>query len=155
MPQKIRDFGRRYRPPLTRGLPGEALDAVLRLRPEPATWSALEYACHVRDAFLLYDWRVGKALTEDRPVFAAMGRDEVVVERDYNAQDPAAVLEELEAGAQRLADRLAGVTGQDWDRLGVREGEDLSVAWMARNALHEGGHHLLDIGRVLRHVRGR
>jgi hypothetical protein len=29
----------------------------------------------------------------------------------------------------------------------------LTVDWMARNVLHECGHHLLDIGRVLRAAR--
>ena len=30
----------------------------LRRRPDPATWSTLEYACHVRDVFRLYDERL-------------------------------------------------------------------------------------------------
>ena len=29
----------------------------------------------------------------------------------------------------------------------------MTVAWMARNAVHEGQHHLLDIGRALRAAR--
>jgi S-DNA-T family DNA segregation ATPase FtsK/SpoIIIE len=151
----VRAFGRRYRAPLTRGLRDEDLDAVLRARPAPDTWSALEYACHVRDALAVYDRRIGKALAEDRPVVQQMNRDAVVIERAYNAQDPAVVADELAASAERLADRLASVDGADWDRVVVREGEDLSVAWMARNAVHEGDHHLLDVGRALRHARTR
>ena len=30
----------------------------LRRRPDPSTWSPLEYACHVRDVFTLYDQRL-------------------------------------------------------------------------------------------------
>ena len=37
-------------------------------------------------------------------------------------------------------------------RVGVREGEELSVAWMAANVVHEGRHHLLDIDHVLARV---
>ena len=48
-PDALRAFGKRYRIPLTRGLKGEDLDALLRAHPIEDTWSALEYACHVRD----------------------------------------------------------------------------------------------------------
>ncbi|MBV8160394.1 MAG: hypothetical protein JO265_05670, partial [Acidimicrobiia bacterium] len=41
---RLRSLGRRYRAPLTRFLAGEDGDAILRRRPEPGVWSALEYA---------------------------------------------------------------------------------------------------------------
>ena len=37
-------------------------------RPRPDRWSALEYGCHVRDVFRLYDYRLGLMLTEDDPL---------------------------------------------------------------------------------------
>lgn len=153
--ESIRGLGRRYRAPLTRGMRDEDLDGLLRRRPEPATWSALEYACHVRDALALYDWRIKRVLAADRPELPAMRRDEVALEQAYNSQNPEEVAGELEVAAGRLADRLAAIPEDGWDRTGVRDGEELSVGWMARNAVHEGNHHLLDVGRVLRHVRGR
>jgi hypothetical protein len=42
-----------------------------------------------------------------------------------------------------------------WDRVGLRRGEERSVRFTARRAVHEGSHHLLDIGRGLRAVRDR
>ena len=39
------------------GDPGE-----LRRRPDPDTWSPLEYAFHVRDVYELYDFRLGLML---------------------------------------------------------------------------------------------
>src|SRR5207247_1517140 len=65
--ETLRSFGARYEKPLSRFLPGEDGDALLRTRPGPWTWSALEYACHVRDVFDVYDERVRRVLTEDRP----------------------------------------------------------------------------------------
>jgi hypothetical protein len=153
--ERVQGLGRRYRAPLTRAMRGEDLVPLLRRRPDPDTWSALEYACHVRDALALYDYRIGRVLAEERPELPSMRRDEVVAERDYNGQDPGGVADELEAAAEQLAKRLAGVPPEGWGRIGVRAGEPLSVSWMARNTVHEGSHHLLDIGRVLRHVRGR
>ena len=92
-------------------------------------------------------------LKEDRPSFPRMRRDELVVERDYNHQDPAAVLAGLEAATRALAVELEYVRGDGWARRAYREDLEMTVAWMARNAVHEGNHHLLDIGRSLRAAR--
>ena len=123
--------------------------ADLRARSEPDVWSALEYACHVRDCLALYEWRIGKALAEDHPVFPQMRRDAVVIERAYNEQDPTLVLEEMTVNYERLADLLGQVKGDQWARTGIREGEELSVAWMAVNTIHEARHHLMDIDNVV------
>lgn len=60
------------------------------------TWSALEYTCHVRDVLAVQRERLVSALTEQRPLFAPMRRDERAVEQRYNEQDIDAVLGELE-----------------------------------------------------------
>jgi DinB superfamily len=127
---------------------------VLRTRPKPTTWSALEYACHVRDCLALYDWRIRRVLSENRPELPQMRRDDVVVERSYNEQDAATVARDMDANCATLAELLQQVSGGDWQRVGVREGEELSVAWMAVNTLHEARHHLMDVDMVLAHVRG-
>jgi DinB superfamily len=144
-PETLRGFGRRYRVPL----------GLLRMRPDPQTWSALEYACHTRDGFALYEHRIGVVLVEDRPLLPRMRRDEVVVERDYNSQNPAPVAEELTVAAEALAARLESVPPQAWVRVGARDNLEMTIDWMARNVVHEGTHHLLDIGRSLRAARQR
>ena len=55
------------------------LDRILRARPAPGAWSALEYACHARDSFLIYDERVSTTVKEDRPSFPRMGRDRLAL----------------------------------------------------------------------------
>ena len=151
----VRGFGRRYRAPLTRGLPGEDLDALLRTRPAPDTWSALEYACHARDAFKLSNYRIKLVLAEDRPMIVTVHRDDAVAGSSYNAEDPATVADELAAAAERLATRLDSVPADGWSREGESEYPDMNVQYLAANAVHEGTHHLLDIGRSLRAARGR
>ncbi|MFN2607829.1 MAG: DinB family protein [Acidimicrobiales bacterium] len=148
----IGGFGRRYRAPLTRLLAGED-ESVLRARPAPDTWSALEYAVHVRDVFRWYRGWVGQILVEDHPVLEGIGRDEAAVTGRYNEQDPAVVATELAEAAEALASALAAVPDDGWDRAGTRRGEERSVLTHARRAVHEGSHHLLDIGRGLRAVR--
>lgn len=149
----LRRFGKRYRAPLTRFLPGEDGDALLRTRPAPDVWSALEYAAHVRDVYDWYDERIRRSLVEDRPVFESDHHEEVAVSRRYNEDDPATVADELAANADRLADTLEAVPDDAWDRVHIRWGEERSVLLTARRAVHEGNHHLLDIGRVMRTVR--
>jgi S-DNA-T family DNA segregation ATPase FtsK/SpoIIIE len=154
----LRSFARRYRAPLTRFLPAEDGDAIVRQRPDPSTWSALEYACHVRDVFDVYATRVQRTLVEDTPTFESMDRDGRAERDRYNEQDPGAVADQLAANAERLAELLDGVDADDWERTAVNpypEPAPRTLLWMARNVVHEGSHHLLDIGRVMRSVRGK
>ena len=155
IPDAIRSFAKRYRAPLTRFLPGEDGDSLLRQRPAPDTWSALEYAAHVRDVFAWYDGWIRQCLAEDRPVLEGPGRDEAAVERRYNEDDPVVVAEAVAANAERLASTVESVPDDGWERTGVRGDEERSVLFTSRRAVHEGSHHLLDIGRGLRAVRGQ
>jgi S-DNA-T family DNA segregation ATPase FtsK/SpoIIIE len=158
VPGQLRAFGRRYRAPLTRGLPGEDLDAIVRTRPAPGVWSALEYACHVRDVLDVQRERVERAQAEDRPEYVPMGRDERVVDGRYNEQDPVAVVDSLAANAEAIAVTFEGLTTDGWRRTGLYQypvPTERDMGWLGRHTVHEGHHHLLDIGRSLRSARGR
>ncbi len=152
---KLRGFGRRYRAPLTRFLPGEDGDVLLRTRPTPEVWSALEYAAHVSEVFEWYDRWVRRSLEEDDPVIDAPTPDEAAEAGHFNERDPSVVADAIAAHAESLADTFEGVPEEAWSRCHVRRGEHRSVLFTARRAVHEGAHHLLDIGRGLRAVRER
>src|SRR5689334_12661763 len=129
-------------------------DAVARRRPDPATWSMVEYLCHVRDVFVVFAERIELARAEDRPAFAPLGNDERAVRLRYGEADVAATLDELAAGATRLAALIGSLRDADWGRTATRRpGEERDVLWMARQAAHEGRHHLADIERVQRASR--
>ena len=149
----LRKFGKRYQAPLSRFLPGEDGDALVRQRPGPGVWSALEYAAHVRDVFAWYEERVRRSLVEDQPYYSGPDPDEAAEAGRYNEQDPSAVAAELAANAEKLADTLEGLPQDAWDRVHLRRGQPRTVLFSARRAVHEGNHHLLDIGRGLRTVR--
>lgn len=153
IPAAVRSFAKRYRAPLSRFLPGEDGDAVVRQRPAPEVWSPLEYAAHIRDVFANYDRWIAECLAEAHPVMEGPGPDELAATGRYNEDDPAAVAEAVGANAERLASTIEAMPPDGWDRAGVRRGEERSVLLMARRAVHEGNHHLLDIGRGLRAVR--
>jgi hypothetical protein len=153
IPAALRSFARRYRAPLTRFLPGEDGDALIRRRPAPSTWSALEYAAHVRDVLANYARWMGQTLAEDRPVLEGPGPDELAALGRYNEADPVEVADALAANAERLAAIVESVPDGGWERVGLRRGEERSVLFSSRRAVHEGSHHLLDVGRGLRAVR--
>lgn len=153
IPVAIRSFGRGYRAPLTRFLPGEDGDALVRQRPAPMTWSALEYAAHVRDVFGNYARWIEQTLVEERPVLEGPGPDQLAADGHYNDADPVEVADGVAANAERLAAVVEAVPDDGWDRVGLRRGEERSVILSSRRAVHEGSHHLLDIGRGLRAVR--
>ena len=157
-PDALRAFGKRYRIPLTRGLKGEDLDALVRAHPLEDTWSALEYACHVRDVLQIQRERLRRALVEDGYSPVPMGRDERVVEYRYNEQDPIAVADELAAAAEALASDIEAFAPADFERTMIYnypERVERPLTWVVQHTVHEGEHHLLDIGRVQRAARGR
>jgi hypothetical protein len=154
----IRELGRKCEAPLTRGLKGESLDDLLRAHPLEGTWSALEYACHIRDVLAVQRERVTTALVEDDYAPKPMRRDERVTEDRYNEQDPRAVVAAITANGVALADTFDALTPGQWTRTMTYNypvKEVRTLEWIAVHTLHEGRHHLLDVGRVLRAARGR
>ncbi len=128
----------------------EGGDDALRSRPQPQTWSALEYACHVRDVLAVQRERIQLALAEDEPTFTPMGRDELVVERRYNAQQPKVVAQEITSAAEDLATSVEALDGPGWARTAVYAWPAPAVhtlEWVGRHTVHELIHHLLDIDR--------
>jgi hypothetical protein len=123
-----------------------------RAHSAPGVWSPLEYACHYRDVLRVQRERIGLARKEDTPVFVPMRREERVTEERYNEQDPAAVGVQIAVAADELATTLEKLGDADWAREGVYNyptRQLRSVEWIARNTVHEGVHHIMDIERQL------
>ena len=117
-------------------------------RPDDATWSALEYAAHVRDVFRRFDTRLALMLEEDAPEFEDWDQDRTAVEENYAVQDPAVVARELVAAAERAADDFERVPVELRDRTGLRsDGSRFTVETLARYFVHDPVHHLWDVTR--------
>lgn len=118
----------------------------VRERPEPTTWSPLEYGAHVRDVLVLADERVALLLAEQDPVFADWDQDATALEQRYDQQDPSAVAAAVVGAGEALAARLDGVDAAAWDRAGRRsDGSVFTVASFSRYVLHDVAHHLHDV----------
>lgn len=147
---RLRDAPSRYRRALS-----DVSPESIRTRPDTAVWSALEYACHVRDVLLVQRDRAVLALVEHRPSFARMYRDERVALCDYDRQEMDDVLAQLAMSAALCAMVFEGLDQPAWARPLVYnwpEPAELDLAWLGRHTLHEVEHHLQDIAEVLRRV---
>ncbi len=133
----------------------ETWAAVLRgpgvaMRPVPATWSTLEYACHVRDVHRIFAERVRLMLDADGPTFATWDQDATAVAESYDLQDPAVVGPELTEAAAAVADLYDSVAPGDLGRFGYRsDGSEFTIETLARYHLHDVVHHLWDVRRAV------
>ncbi|MDA8278131.1 MAG: DinB family protein [Actinomycetota bacterium] len=116
------------------------------LRPAPGVWSPLEYSCHVRDVFELFEERLSKMIQFDNPEFDNWDQDQAAIERDYQNQRPEEVLKELQRNAEGIAKSFASVTDDQWQRSGLRSnGSYFTIESFAIYFIHDIEHHIHDI----------
>jgi DinB superfamily len=131
-------------------------DPRARQRPSEDVWSALEYACHVRDVFELYDERLAMMLSQDDPAYPNWDQNAAAVEGRYEEQDPSRVAGELSAAASALADRFDAVEGDQWQRTGLRsDGARFTVESFARYLIHDPVHHVNDVENGYKRLSAR
>jgi hypothetical protein len=118
----------------------------LRRRTRDDRWSTLEYGCHVRDVFRLYEARLQLMLTLDGPTYPNWDQDQTARDDRYNDQDPTQVAAELETAAGMLAATFDAIAGALWERTGLRsDGAHFTVETFGRYMIHDPIHHLHDV----------
>jgi hypothetical protein len=129
--------------------PGLLTTADARTRPQPDKWSPLEYGCHVRDVFRIYDERLTLMLTVDDPLFPNWDQDETAVRDRYAEQDPSEVARRLIEAARSLAENFDSVIDEQWQRPGRRsDGAVFTIETFARYFMHDPVHHVYDVTGV-------
>ncbi len=119
-----------------------------RLRPTDDQWSALEYGCHVRDVYRIFDERLRLMIETDEPHFENWDQDVTAVEDRYDLQAPDFVAVELVAAAEAHATRWDTVRPDQWGRRSYRsDGSEFTVGSFARYLMHDPVHHLDDVAR--------
>lgn len=138
---RIRSVGGAWRQLLSRG------SAVERLRDDDdRTWTPLQYGCHVRDVFEVFEKRTRDMLKKRKPpTFRDWDQEEAADKGKYAEQDPAKVAYDLASKAGKFADLLDRVNGDEWQKQGTRsDGASFTVESLARYMLHDVEHHLWD-----------
>jgi DNA segregation ATPase FtsK/SpoIIIE, S-DNA-T family len=132
-------------------------DTVLRTRPDPTTWSALEYTCHIRDVLFVQRDRLYVALASDDATWPPMFRDARPALARYNEQHPATVLGHLRVATELAAQAFGALDDAQLARTftyNYPEPATHDVVWLGRHVIHEAEHHLADVHRVLAAVAG-
>ncbi|UNX55655.1 DinB family protein [Georgenia sp. TF02-10] len=139
------ELGNRVREVLPRWAPVLQRPDVAH-RPAAETWSALEYACHVRDMFRVIVGRLQMVLAEEDPVFPNWDQDAAAAAGRYAEADPEQVTTELTQAGLALAAALDGVGPDERDRPGRRsDGAAFTATTLGQYALHELVHHTWDV----------
>jgi hypothetical protein len=116
-------------------------------RSRPDRWSDLEYACHVRDVYRIFDRRLALMTDVENPLFENWDQDATALTERYDQQVPSVVREELLDAASSYAQRLDSITADQWSRPGRRSNGSLfTVESLSLYALHDPHHHLWDVG---------
>jgi hypothetical protein len=129
------------------GWPAVLGRAEVRERPDDSTWSALEYAAHVRDVLRVYRVRVGLITDDDDPLFPNWDQDETAEAERYNEQDPEVVAGELREAAAEIAAVFDSLAPDQWLRRGRRsDGAEFTLSSMSKYMTHDLVHHRWDVG---------
>ncbi len=121
-------------------------DGAWRVPGADGSWSAAEYLCHVRDVYAVFTIRLHRARTEDDPPLEPMLNDLRARRFDYGHAALRPALDQLGDHVRGFLAELDRVDDAGWGRPVHRyPGEQRSTRWLARQAAHEGRHHLRDI----------
>jgi DNA segregation ATPase FtsK/SpoIIIE, S-DNA-T family len=156
IPDTLGCLGTAYRSRLATGFQDAYAERLLRRRPAPDVWSALEYCCHVRDVLLAQRERLYLALVEDTPRFPSIYRDQRVLLARYSADRLEDVAGEVEMAAGLLARAFARLDDGQWQRRCIYTYPapmHRTIAWLVRHTVHEGRHHLHDVDAVINAAR--
>lgn len=151
IPDAMRALSSRYRDVLLQS----DVAGLVRMRPAPDVWSAIEYAGHVRDVWLVQRDRAVLALVEDTPSYPRMFRDERTDLLGYQGEDVAEVAGEVVMAANLMAKLFEGLDPGQLARpciYNYPEPSERDVAWLGHHTLHEATHHLGDLRAVLARV---
>jgi hypothetical protein len=134
-------------------LPVRWRDAVLGLssdqlhrRPVPEMWSIAEYVDHVRE--ILFGMRFVLDAAVAQPGTDLGEPPEPRFDPAPRAIDVEVALVGIDREAKALRDRLAELPDSDWSARAIVGGNEVDAHWIARHAVHDGTHHLLDVGRL-------
>lgn len=128
----------------------DAPDAgVIRRRPSPEVWSALEYAVHMRDVIDFYADRIDRVLDEERPHLTGADFSTMPERLGYLDEDPHAVVDEIARSSVAVEELLRSLSSDQWARVGIgSDGGERTLLDLARRLAHDGQHHMLDLDRL-------
>jgi hypothetical protein len=118
----------------------------MQSRPIHEMWSIAEYVDHVREVLFGMRFVLDTAVTEPGSDLGEPPETQFAPEPRFI--DIEVALSGIESEASALRDRLAELPGSVWYSKVTVGGDEVDAHWIARHAVHDATHHLLDIDRL-------
>lgn len=117
-------------------------------------WTVLEVLCHLRDFEDVVRLRIQMLREEENPRFPVWNHDALVIEKAYNQQDKAEVLQSLLKSRKALQEHFTVLPTDMWERSGIHpEYGDYSMTDVALQVGWHDVNHLEQITRILNEKR--
>ncbi|MBA2609425.1 MAG: DinB family protein [Actinobacteria bacterium] len=149
----IKSFPRRFTEALEPAAPSEDNEAMIRTRPAPDVWSAIEYTAHVADLMDEFAVVIHRIYSEASPTIGFSDPDEKAASEKWNELPTEPLLGQLKANCAALVAEADRIDGAGWIRKATFPWGERDLLTMLQNAAHEGVHHLKDVEKVLTRVR--
>lgn len=140
----VRSFAPRWRELVSR-----VDEGALRRRPDEDTWSALQYGWHLGSGLGWMADTLESMTAGDADSFDWFGHEGDVRDADPDRRDLDEITTRIDGASARLAVVLAQADRGSWSRTADFPWGERDALDMARNAVHEGEHHLHDVRQVL------
>jgi hypothetical protein len=128
-------------------------DEDLRWRPIPNKWSIAEILVHLRDVERdVFQVRLRRTLTEDRPTFELFDQEQAASDRNYSGQSATEALAEFRQLRAETIKMLSDAQLNDWGRVGVHpeRGSATVEEQVTRQVRHHDVTHMIQIKDILR-----
>lgn len=113
-------------------------------------WTALEALCHLRDFNAIFHERARSVIEQDTPKFIPRNHLQMVIDGQYNQQDPIAVVEDMAAERARLVAFYEALTPEQLQRTGIHAEYGLQTLYdLMQQVGHHDADHTEQITRIL------
>ena len=113
-------------------------------------WTALEALCHVRDFNAIFFERARSVIEQENPAFIPRNHLQMLIDGQYNQQDPIAVLETLVADRANLVAFYEALTPEQLERTGIHAEYGLLTLYdLMQQVGHHDADHTEQITRIL------
>jgi hypothetical protein len=137
--------GLRATPQVVAHLLADAAPASYDRRPDPDRFTIREVVAHLADWEGVWLERATRIVNEENPSLPGYDEAQWAVDHHYAELDVAEQLEKFRAGRARLADFLAGLSAEQWERSGSREFGPITIFQQTAMVLGHDGYHLKQI----------
>jgi len=125
-------------------------DAVLRRKPGPRQWSAMEVVGHLCDREKLWLERLVKTAFSERPVFSMWDMDDLAMKRSYNTMNFAAALKEFARLRSDTLCLLRALPASQWKRNGLHpQRGEISIERMVEILIEHDRSHFGQIAKAV------